>query len=138
MILRRAVVADIDRAMPMLRRVLSAQPHGMVIDENKLRVTALRTITHGYCAVAEYDGKIVAYIAGLVDENPYFERLQLTVIGWYSEAPGAGFRLYRMMMKWRDANPMIGSVCLLANPDEKLNRIMVRHGAIPMPSYWIP
>lgn len=144
MIYRRAVLDDIDRlgSMALLRRVLSSGPYGMVVDEAKVRATVTRAITEGYCAIAEHDGELVAYIAALITEHPYFERLQLTVVGWYSEAHGAGlatpgFKLYRDMMKWREERPMIGAVCVVVDPDEKLHRLMVRLGAIVMPAYLI-
>ena len=140
MIFRRAVVADLDRpeVMPMFRHVLSREPHGMVIVEAKVRATALLAIERGYAAVAEKDGVVVAYIAGITSEHPYCERLQMHVFGWYSQHPGAGFRLFRMLMKWRDGNPIIGPAYLYADPDERLNRIMLRSGAFVVPVYFIP
>lgn len=140
MIYRRAVLADLERPqfMLLLHRVLTIQPHGMVLDEAKVRATAMHAITKGYVAVAEKDGKIVAYIAALIDEHPYYERQHMCVIGWYSDAPGAGFRLFRDMMDWRDAHPMIGPVYVYVDPDERLTRVMIRYGAMVVPSYWFP
>lgn len=140
MIYRRAVLADMDRpeSMLLLHRVLTIQPHGMVVDEAKVRATATHAITKGYAAVAEKDGKIVAYIGALIDEHPYYERQQMCVVAWYSDAPGAGLRLFRDMMDWRDAHPMIGTVYVFADPDERLNRVMIRYGAKIAPSYWFP
>lgn len=139
MIYRRAVVSDVDRDefRPMMGRALMADMLGP-LDTVKLRASVLRTITDGYAAVAEQGGVVVAYIGGVVQEHPYFERQQLYVIGWYSESTGAGIKLFRMMMAWKDEHPMIASVYLLANPDERLNRIMVaRYGAVLVPAYWI-
>lgn len=124
--------------LPIARSGLSSYPHGMAVDEPKLRSAIVHMIAEGYAAVAEQDGEIVAYIGGVVQEHPYFERQQLCVLGWYSVHTGAGFRLFRMMMAWKDERPMIASVYLLANPDERLNRIMAaRYGAVLVPAYWI-
>lgn len=138
MILRRAVAEDVERLLPIMKKALMADELGMVIDREKLRASVLRTIADGYAAVAEQDGAIVAYIGGVVQEHPYFERQQLYILGWYSMHASAGFRLFRMMMAWKEQRPMIASVYLLVNPDDRLNRIMAsRYGAIPAPAYWI-
>lgn len=107
----------------------------MVIDRNKVRAMVARCINEGFGALAERNGAIVAYLGALVVEDPYFERQQLCVTGWYSEAHGAGWKLLRMLREWKRARPMIGSVLIPANPSEKLQRIMQGRGATMLPNY---
>ena len=124
--------------MPLMRRVLTIRDTGLVIDEDKVRAVVANTITNGYAAVAEKDGVVGAYIGGIASEHPFYERQQLHVLGWYSELPGAGFKLFDMLMAWRDENPMIAAVYYYADPNERLTRIMARRGAVVCPSYWFP
>ena len=124
--------------MPLMRRVLARSNNGLVVDEDKVRASVKNAILNGYAAVAEKDGVVGAYIGGITSEHAFYERLQLHVFGWYSELPGAGLKLFDMMMAWRDENPMIVAVYLYADPDARLNRIMARRGAIVVPVYWFP
>ena len=136
MIFRRCGRQDIARALPLMMRGLSIFTAGMRPSQERVIAIAERCVTDGYAALAEKD-EPCAYIGALPAENPFFDGIQLCVVGWYSEQAGAGFALYRMMMAWADSIPMIRSVLITTNPDDRLRATMEKMGALTVPSYLI-
>ena len=134
---RNAIFDDIYR--PDVRKMvlagLSAEKIGLDASEEKLESLAERALTRGAWFVAENNGKVVAHIVGLVEENPFFEGKQLIVIAWYSLIPGCGMKLLNMLMDWKRQDPEILSTAISTNPDEKLKRILERKGWLMMPQY---
>lgn len=134
---RHAVEGDINR--PDLRELvlkgLNASAIGREPNIEKLETLARQSLENGIWLVAEEDGKIVSHIVGLVTEDPLYDRRQLTVISWHSTSPGSGMRLLHLLMDWRKQFPMIASVVVCTNQDEKLKRILEKRGWIMHPQY---
>lgn len=138
MIYRRAGRSDLARTLPLMMRGLARMQHpALKPSERRVLEMAEQCVLDGFAAVAELDGEPVAYIGAIPAEQPFYEGLQLCVVAWYSEWPGAGFRLFKMLKAWFDANPMLCSVLITTNPDERLRAHMERMGAITIPSYFL-
>lgn len=116
-------------------RGLNSNPMPMLPDRGKIMCMMEKVVDEGFAAVAERDGVLVAYIGAIVTENPFYERFQASVVAWYSEEPRAGFKLFEMMMEWKERYPMIGSITIATNPDKRLEKILVKRGWITLPSY---
>ncbi len=137
MIYRRVRLADINRTFPLMMRGLAIMQHpALRPSERRIRDMAEQCITIGFAAIAE-DAEPVAYIFAVPAEQPFYEGLQVCVLGWYSERVGAGFRLLRMLREWVDTNPMLHSILITTNPDDRLRRHMEHIGAVTFPSYFL-
>ncbi len=128
---------DLDRedCFSLVMRGINSKRVTMIPDRGKIRRMSARLVDEGFAAVAEKDGVVVAYISALVTENPFYERFQMSIVGWFSEEPRAGWQLLRMAMEWKEEMPMIGSVVITTNPSARLQRILERKGWATMPSY---
>lgn len=120
MIYRRHTEADTkaDGFRDLVRRGLYSRDLGIPVSEDKLfQVCAATAKSPHYGAIAEHDGKFMAYIGGLCGEHYWCERQQFNIIGWYSTCPGAGMVLLNMALQWAKAMPYIKTVLVTVNPD---------------------
>lgn len=143
MLYRGADEADANRAdlRELAMRGLRTMKFDGVVSQGNVDAVfeELRTGRH-YAEVAEEDGKIVAYFAALIVPHLWFERSQMQVVGWYSEARGAGMELLRRAIRWMREQMGITLMVVTANPigdraTAVMNRAMRQLGAEPLPTY---
>ena len=79
---------------------------GLLISPSKVEACVRHfTSTEGdFQQVAVQDGRIVAAVAALVTEMPFFERCEAHIYFCWSVVPGAGMRLMRSLMAWFKAD----------------------------------
>lgn len=76
------------------------------------RSKVLRTIRHfcdgnGWNLVAFDGARVVGVAAALEQEQFWFERREAIVVCLFATVPGVGWRLFRAMRRWFDADPML-------------------------------
>jgi hypothetical protein len=67
--------------------------------------------------VAEVDGKVVAAVGAVVQPSFWFEKLQCSMLLYYSRVPGAGIPLLREFAKWVKSRSGIKVAVLELEPD---------------------
>lgn len=100
---RRIVAADVGQVAMLARR--AAESAGDVpahIDMGKIRgAVTFFAETPGHFQMAAFrDGKVVAAVAALAAEMPFFERMEAQVFMCFSTEPGACIRLLRALIAW--------------------------------------
>lgn len=98
---RRIAIADVQGFVDLAMESLPEHPT-LVVSREKVRNVVAYFATRGdnFQMAAFRDGVPVAGVAALVQEMPYHEKCEATVMFAYSKEPGAGFRLLRMLMRW--------------------------------------
>lgn len=136
MITRKATSHDVYRPdfRELVERGLRADEIGLVPSWPKLEALAFQSLESGLWLAAEEGGKVKAHLCSIITENPLFHGKQCTVIAWYSEIPGAGFRLFREFERWVKKES-VGSVVISSNFDERLITILKKRGWTMCPSF---
>ena len=145
MIIRSTTAADVNRQdlrELAMRGLKTMKFDGVVSQANVDAVFEELGTGRHYAEVAEEGGKIVAYFAALIVPHLWFERGQMQVVGWYSEAKGAGMELLRRAIAWMKSQLNITLMVVTANPIGEratavMNRAMRQIGAEPLPTYII-
>ncbi len=110
----------------LVREGLLSRDLGVPISEIKLTTFCDACANGHYGAVAEHDGRCVAYLGAVLADHYWYDRMQLNVVGWYSKHPFAGIRLLEMALQWAQSQPHIRTVLLNVNPEfeEQVRRIL--------------
>ena len=133
MIIRSATLADFASVFPLIKQGLSTGVDWF--DEEKL-AAFVKTLDYAALAI---DGECVGYIGGVVNEHPWLNRAQLTLMGWYAIKPGAGLRLLRHAVTWAKRQPNICSVLVTVNDGsyDTMKRYMTRYKSVNVGSFLI-
>jgi hypothetical protein len=67
--------------------------------------------------VAEQDGRVVASVAACVQPSFWFDKLQCSVLLYYTQVPGAGLPLLRELARWVKSRSAIKVAVLELEPD---------------------
>lgn len=112
----------------------------LVIDPDKVRAMALECISSAsnFAWVNEIGGEIVAAVSAFVSEMMFYERMQATVVQFYTRVPNAGLPLIRKFLEWARGRPIIKLICftLECNSDPRIGMMFERLGlSLSLPVY---
>ncbi|KKL59008.1 hypothetical protein LCGC14_2219660 [marine sediment metagenome] len=96
--IRKATTRDIPAIVRLGKQALREDPiPNTVISTAKLQATAWECVhsTTNYSWVAEVDGEVVAAVCALLQPQQVYERMQATVVQFYTTVPGWGEKLIR-------------------------------------------
>jgi hypothetical protein len=131
MIYRRATQADIPAIVDIAVESVSRDPLPVKIDRSAMADTA-RTLLNPahFMWVAEQAGRVVAAVAACVQPGFWFEKLQCSVLLYYTRVPMAGVGLLRRFAEWVKSRPGIKLAIIELEPDAdpRLVRYLKRLG----------
>jgi hypothetical protein len=131
MIFRKATMSDVPAIVDIAVESVSRDPLPVRIDRDAMAETAKECLGPAHFVwVAEQDGHVVAAIGACVQPGFWFERLQCSVLLYYSRLPGAGLPLLREFAKWVKSRPAIKLAIIELEPgvDPRLVRFFKRVG----------
>lgn len=132
MIYRKAKLGDIPAIVDIAVESVSRDPLPVKIDRNAMGDTAKVCLNPAHFMwVAEDDeGNVVAAVAACVQQSFWFERLQCSVLLYYSRVKGAGIGLLREFAKWVKSRPAIKMAIIELEPgvDPRLVQFFKRVG----------
>lgn len=132
MIYRKAKMGDIPAIVDIAVESVSRDPLPVKIDRNAMADTAKVCLNPAHFMwVAEDDnGNVVAAVAACVQQSFWFERLQCSVLLYYSRVKGAGIGLLREFAKWVKSRPAIKMAIIELEPgsDPRLIEFFKRVG----------
>lgn len=130
-VFRKATLRDVDAIVSIGVESVSKDPLPLRIDKGAMA----EMIADGmgpahFLWVAEQDGEVVAAMGAYVQRGFWFERLQCSVLLYYSRVPGAGLPLIRQFVKWLKSRPAIKMAIIELEPgvDPRLVKFMKRAG----------
>lgn len=132
MIYRKAKMGDIPAIVDIAVESVSRDPLPVKIDRQAMADTAKVCLNPAhFCWVAEDDnGNVVAAVGACVQPSFWFERLQCSVLLFYSRVKGAGIGLLREFAKWVKSRSAIKMAIISLEPgaDPRLVRFFKKVG----------
>lgn len=132
MIYRKAKPEDIPAIIEIAVISVSNDPLPVKIDRQAMADTGkvLLNPAHFLWVAEDEDGKIVAAFAACVQKSFWYERMQCSVLLYYSLVKGAGIQLIREFAKWVKSRSAIKVAVISLEPgvDERLVRFFKRVG----------
>lgn len=131
MIFRNANVKDIPAIVDIAVESVSRDPLPLRIDLAAMTETVRTCLAPAHFSwVAEHEGKVVAAMGACVQPGFWFERLQCSVLLYYTRVPGAGLPLLREFVRWVKSRPAIKLAVIELEPgvDPRLVRFFKRVG----------
>ena len=107
--IRRATMSDIPAIIDLAVESVTRSPLPVVIDRPEMVATAEVCIPGNahFVWVAEEDGVVVGCVAAQVSKGFWFQRLQASVLLFYTRKPGGGIALLREFSRWVKSRPAI-------------------------------
>lgn len=131
MIYRRATQADIPAIVDIAVESVSRDALPVKIDRQAMTET-VRTLLNPahFMWVAEHSGQVVAAVAACVQPGFWFEKLQCSVLLYYTRVPLAGVGLLRRFAEWVKSRSGIKLAIIELEPgaDPRLVRFLKRLG----------
>ena len=128
---RKAKPEDIPEIVDIAVESVSRNPLPVKIDRSAMAETA-RTLLNPahFLWVAEQDGQVVAVVAACVQPSFWFERLQCSVLLYYTRVRGGGLPLIREFARWVKSRAGIKLAIIELEPgtDPRLVRFLKRLG----------
>jgi hypothetical protein len=131
MIFRKATLHDIPAIVDIAVESVSRDPLPVRIDRVAMADTAKVCLGPAHFMwVAEDGGEVVAAVAACSQPSFWFERLQCSVLLYYTRMPGAGLPLIREFAKWVKGRPAIKLAIVELEPstDPRLVKYFKRLG----------
>ena len=132
MIYRKAKMGDIPAIVDIAVESVSRDPLPVKIDRQAMGDTAKVCLNPAHFMwVAEDDsGNVVAAVAACVQQSFWYEKLQCSVLLFYTRVPGAGIELLREFAKWVKSRPAIKVAVIELEPgaDPRLVKFFKRVG----------
>ena len=132
MIYRKAKLQDLPAVIELAVISVSNDPLPVKIDREAMENTGkvLLNPAHFAWVAEDEDGKIVAAFAACVQKSFWFERMQCSVLLFYTIVKGAGIQLIREFAKWIKSRSGIKLAIISLEPgvDERLVRFFKRVG----------
>ena len=128
---RKAKPEDIPAIVDIAVESVSRDPLPVKIDRNAMAETAQTLLNPAHFMwVAEQGGQVVAAVAACVQPSFWFEKLQCSVLLYYSRVKGAGVALLREFAKWVKGRSGIKLAIIELEPgtDPRLVRFLKRLG----------
>lgn len=132
MIFRKAKLQDIPAIVDIAVESVSKDPIDVKIDRAAMADTAKVCLNpaHFMWVAEDDDGVVVAAVAACVQQGFWFERMQCSVLLFYTRVPGACLPLMRELAKWIKSRSAIklGIVSLEPGVDPRLVGFLKRVG----------
>lgn len=132
MIYRKATFADIQAIVDIAVISVSNDPLPVKIDRAGMAEAAKTCLNpaHFQWVAEDENGKVVAAFSACVQKGFWFERLQCSVLLYYSLVKGAGLPLVREFARWVKSRPGIKVAVFSLEPgvDERLVKFLKRLG----------
>ena len=131
MIFRKATLGDVDAIVEIAVQSVSNDPLPLKIDREAMAAMARECLGPAHFVwVTEQDGKVIACVGAHVSPGFWFQRLQASVLLYYSLVPGAGLPLLREFAKWVTSRSGIKMAIMELEPnvDPRLVRFLKRQG----------
>jgi len=132
MIYRKAKFEDVPAIVELAVISVSNDPLPVKIDKMSMADTAKVCLNpaHFLWVAEDEDGKIVAAFAACVQKSFWFERMQCSVLLYYTTVKGAGIQLIREFAKWVKSRSAIKVAVISLEPgvDERLVKFFKRVG----------
>lgn len=132
MMYRKAKLEDIPAIVEIAVESVSHDPLPVKVSREAMAetATALLTPAHFMWVAEDDDGKVVAAVAACVQPGFWFERLQCSVLLYYTRVPGAGLKLLREFAKWVQSRSAIklAVIELEPNADPRLVKFFKKIG----------
>ena len=129
---RAATLADIPAIIELAVESVSRDPLPVRISRDHMAETARAAIgrSNHFVRVVEINGKVVGCVAAMTAPGFWFERLQCSVLLYWSRHIGGGIRLLRELADWVKSRPNIKLAVMELEPgaDARLIRFMKRLG----------
>lgn len=128
---RKAKLEDVPAIVDIAVESVSRDPLPVKIDRNAMAETARTCLNPAHFMwVAEKDGKVVASVAACVQPSFWYQKLQCSVLLYYTQVPGAGLPLLREFAKWVKSRSAIKVAVLELEPgvDPRLVKFLNRLG----------
>jgi hypothetical protein len=128
---RKARIDDIPAIVDIAVESVSRNPLPVKLDRQAMAATARTCMNPAHFVwVSEQEGRVVAAMGACVQPSFWFERLQCSVLLYYSRVPGAGMPLIRQFARWVRSRPAIKVAVLELEPDAdpRLVRFLKRVG----------
>lgn len=130
-IVRRATLTDVPAIVEIAVESVSRDPLPVKIDRQAMADMAQKCLNPAHFLwVAEKDGKVVAAVAAHVGPGFWFQRLQASVLLYYTTVPGCGLPLLREFARWVKSRPAIKLAIFELEPgvDSRLIKFLKRLG----------
>jgi hypothetical protein len=132
MIYRKAKLEDVPAIVELAVISVSNDPLPVKIDKLSMSDTAKVCLNpaHFLWVAEDEDGKIVAAFAACVQKSFWYERMQCSVLLYYTVVKGAGLPLIREFAKWVKSRSAIKIAVVELEPkvDPRLVRFFTRLG----------
>lgn len=132
MIYRKAKIQDIPAIIELAVISVSNNPLPVKIDRQAMENTGkvLLNPAHFLWVAEDENGKIVAAFAACVQKSFWYERMQCSVLLYYTLVKGAGIQLIREFAKWVKGRSGIKVAVIELEPgaDERLVKFFKRVG----------
>jgi hypothetical protein len=132
MIYRRAKFEDVPAIVELAVISVSNDPLPVKIDKLSMADTAKVCLNpaHFLWVAEDDDGKIVAAFAACVQKSFWFDRMQCSVLLYYTVVKGAGMPLIREFARWVKSRSAIKVAVISLEPgvDERLVKFFKRVG----------
>lgn len=128
---RKAKLDDIPAIVDIAVESVLRDPLPVKINREAMADTARACLNPAHFMwVAEQDGKVVASVAACVQPSFWFDKLQCSVLLYYTRVPGAGVGLLREFAKWVKSRSAIKVAVLELEPgaDPRLVKFLKRLG----------
>lgn len=115
---RKAKLSDVPTIVEIAVESVSHDPLPVKIDRLAMAQTAkvcLQPAHFGW--VSEVDGKVVAAMGACVQPSFWYDKLQCSVLLYYTRVPGAGIPLMREFSRWVKSRSGIKVAVLELEPD---------------------
>ncbi len=132
MLIRRATLRDVPAIVDLALEAVSADPLPLVASRERIAIAAQTVIADNgsFCWVAEDDSGIQACVAAEVGPGFWFERMQASVLMFFTRKAGAGVMLLREFARWLKSRPAIKAAIFALEPhaDPRIGKLLVRLG----------
>lgn len=128
---RKAKLEDVPSIVDIAVESVSRDPLPVKINREAMADTARTCLNPAHFVwVAEQEGKVVAAMGACVQPSFWFDKLQCSVLLYYTRVPGAGLPLIREFAKWVKSRPAIKVAVVELEPgvDPRLVRFFKRVG----------
>lgn len=128
---RKAKLEDVPAIVDIAVESVSRDPLPVKIDRDAMADTARTCLNPAHFMwVAEQDGKVVASVAACVQPSFWYQKLQCSVLLYYTQVPGAGLPLLREFARWVKSRSAIKVAVFELEPgaDARLVKFLKRLG----------
>ena len=128
---RRIRLTDVDELSAFARAAMPDEDEFVVSAEKVVSMVTFFAVHHEHFQLAAFkDGNVVAGVAMLVTEMPFYERGEGSIVFCYATEPGTGYRLLRALVQWVNRDMRVRRVTWSMNRgfDERMRKIARRLG----------